>query len=121
MTIKDIQCIDATNRSDLPPEEQALFELLDQYQEKSILPEKDQAAKLLLLRIRLNGQLLELLATQPDTSFKNAVLTLMNKLPDEFGDAELRVVVEVVSKKWPVMPLVSIADKVAGYFENQDT
>jgi hypothetical protein len=85
----------------LSSEEQILHEVLKSYGNKSILPDKDQAAKLVLLRVFLKKQLLHLTDSEPTISLKRAILTLVSLLPDDSREDAFYLAVSVASRYWP--------------------
>ncbi len=85
----------------LAQDEQLLQEVLNGYRDKSILPEKDEAAKLMLLRVFIKEQLLRLVETEPSISFKKAIISLVSLLPDDSREEDFYLAVAVASSYWP--------------------
>ncbi len=92
--------VDFSTMNNLSTEEIALHELLNSYGNESILPDKDHAAKLVLLRVFLKKYLLQIINLEPLISFKQTVLALVNLLPDNAREEAYHLVVEVVSRYW---------------------
>ncbi|GEM_PF-3568230 len=84
----------------LTQDEQLLQEVLGTYGNKSILPDKDQTAKLMLLKVFLKKQLIQLAASEPNVSFKQAVQFLVGLVPDDEHGETFHLAVFVVSKYW---------------------
>ena len=93
--------IQETPHSALGQEEQLLHEVLKSYGNKSILPDKDQAAKLLLLRVFLKKRMLQLVASEPSISYKQAILTLISLLPDDSREETFHLAIAIASRYWP--------------------
>lgn len=101
--MKEQRNIDQINRQELSPEDGELYSLLDAYVNRPIFPEKDRAAKNMLLRAELKTQLKMLVSKQSDISFKEAVLALLNALPEEDDDIAYHLAVHIVAKYLPTL------------------
>lgn len=101
--MKEQRNIDLLNRQELSPEDRELYGLLGTYANRSIFPEKDRAAKNMLLRAELKTQLKMLVSRQPDISFKEAVLALLNALPEEDDDIAYHLAVHIAAKYLPTL------------------
>ena len=107
--MKEHRNIDQANRKELSPEDHELYGLLDEYANAPIFPEKDRAAKNMLLRAELKSQLRMLVTRQPDVSFKEAVFTLLNGLPEEEDDIAYHLAVYIVAKYLPTLSAGKLA------------
>jgi len=96
----------------LSSEEQLLHQVLRSYGNKSILPDKDQAAKLVLLRVFLKKQLLQLVALEPSISLKQTILALVGILPDDSREEAFYLAVSVASRYWPSIVPNNYSDEV---------
>ncbi len=81
--------------------DQQLFDLLNTYAHGSILFDKDQTAKLMLLRVFLKKELKQILATDSSITFKQAIIKLLQILPDDAREDAFHVAVSVASDYWP--------------------
>lgn len=107
--MKEHRNIDQVNRKELSPEDRELYGLLDEYANASIFPEKDRVAKNMLLRAELKIQLKALVSRQPDISFKEAVFTLLNSLPEEEDEIAYHLAVYIVAKYLPTLSVGKLA------------
>lgn len=107
--MKEHRNIDQINRKELSPEDRELYGMLDTYANTPIFPEKDRAAKNMLLRAELKTQLSVLVTRQPDISFKEAVFALLNGLPEEEDDVAYHLAVYIVAKYLPTMSAGKLA------------
>jgi hypothetical protein len=106
--MKEQRNIDPIGRHELSPEDRELYGLLAAYANAPIFPEKDRAAKNMLLRSELKTQLKTLVARQPDISFKDAVFVLLNDLPEE-DDIAYHLAVYIVAKYLPALSVGKLA------------